>query len=125
MSGPDVLLGTVTLERSPAGGTVTDPAATFGVDVDLARDRVTYVDYVNFASLAGVDWDASVSFLPTSYLCELVGDLNKDGSVNIFDFGIFRANYASGDLICDLNGDGFVNVFDFGLFRANYGTSCP
>ena len=56
--------------------------------------------------------------------CVLIGDLNGDGSVNIFDFGIFRANYPTG-MICDLNGDGFVNIFDFGIFRANYGTSCP
>ena len=54
------------------------------------------------------------------------GDANGDGSVDLQDFGLLKANFgvtggatwAQGDF----NGDGNVDLQDFGLLKANFGT---
>jgi cytochrome c peroxidase len=53
-------------------------------------------------------------------------DLNGDKTVNIVDFGLFKAAFGPGPLSpdaehADLNGDGNVNIVDFGLFKALFG----
>lgn len=51
------------------------------------------------------------------------GDLNRDGTVNIYDYGIFHENY--GKTGCgnpaDINGDCVVNYLDYGILHQNYG----
>ena len=127
VSGSDVLLGTVTLDRATSTLPVADPAGLFGISVTLGRDRTTYPDYVNFASLAGTDLDSSVVFDPVNYSATIVlqGDINGDCVVDMMDFNILRANFgqaAPND--ADLNGDGTVDMMDFNILRANFGHSC-
>ncbi|MEM7806637.1 MAG: dockerin type I domain-containing protein [Planctomycetota bacterium] len=56
----------------------------------------------------------------------LPGDANGDGTVDLADFGILRANFGSTSgtfMTGDFNGDGNVDLADFGILRANFGTS--
>jgi hypothetical protein len=53
-----------------------------------------------------------------------IGDINRDGFVDIVDIGILIDNYALlpiVDIRCDLNNDGEVNIVDVGLIIDNYG----
>jgi len=56
-------------------------------------------------------------------LCD--ADLNNDGIVNIFDFGLFRKVYGTtgSDIDADFDGNGVVDLFDFGRFRKMYGSA--
>jgi hypothetical protein len=50
------------------------------------------------------------------------GDMNQDGSIDIFDFPIYDSdnlNFATGYLVTDINGDGSVDIFDFPIYDAN------
>lgn len=112
-----VLLATIVFQRESENV----PAIT----VDIGKGGT----YANFVTTDGdvLDGTARLEFLAASITpeCNLVGDLNGDGRVNLIDFGLFRENYgAVGSNIADLNSDGRVNLIDFGLFRSNYGTSC-
>jgi hypothetical protein len=55
------------------------------------------------------------------------GDLDGNSKTDVFDFGIFAANFAgtfpaiSGRCDGDLNCDGIVDVFDFGIFAGGFG----
>ena len=52
----------------------------------------------------------------------LPGDLNKDGTVNLFDYNILLENFGqTGENIADINRDGIVDIFDFYIFKKNYG----
>lgn len=48
------------------------------------------------------------------------GDLNCDGSVNIYDFSILLYNWGSNNPQADINGDGIVNLYDFSILMYNY-----
>jgi hypothetical protein len=48
------------------------------------------------------------------------GDLNKDGTVNIFDLSILLSNWDSSDPTADLNNDGIVNIFDLSILLSNW-----
>jgi hypothetical protein len=52
----------------------------------------------------------------------LLGDLNKDGKVNIFDYSIFTGEFGkTGSSVADMNFDGKVNIFDYTIFTGNFG----
>jgi hypothetical protein len=62
------------------------------------------------------------------------GDINEDGTVNVFDLGIFGGNYGKTGIgpgstayeqYSDLNQDGTIDVFDLGIFAGLYGTTYP
>ncbi len=55
----------------------------------------------------------------------LVGDLNTDGTVNVFDLSIFLSHWQqSGNAIQeDFNNDGAVNIFDLSIFLSHYGAT--
>ncbi len=132
VSGPDVLLGTVTFTRNTSVVPVADPATLFGLEASLGRDRTVHANYVNFASKAGVDLDSSI---PTSVSatytapCVLVGDIDANGIVDSIDYNLFRTSYGwtgtPGTNPSDLDSNGIVDSIDYNLFRSNYGQSCP
>jgi hypothetical protein len=51
-----------------------------------------------------------------------VGDINNDGSVNIFDLSILLSKWGTTDAASDLNKDGSVNVFDLSILLSHWGT---
>jgi hypothetical protein len=58
-----------------------------------------------------------------------LGDVNRDGLVNINDFGGFSANFGQATGMGwdqgDFNDDGAVNINDFGGLSANFGQPAP
>ncbi len=61
--------------------------------------------------------------LNTGSLPNKPGDVNGDGSVNVFDLSILLSNYgkAGNSGQGDLNNDGQVNVLDLSILLSNYG----
>jgi T5SS/PEP-CTERM-associated repeat protein len=51
------------------------------------------------------------------------GDINLDGTVNIFDINSVSANWGAAGPQGDANGDGIVNIFDVNLISSNWGAS--
>jgi dockerin type I repeat protein len=70
-----------------------------------------------FAALGGYFIFASHAATP------LLGDLNNDGVVNVFDLSIFLSHWqqSGSSLPEDLNNDGVVNIFDLSILLSNYG----
>ena len=71
---------------------------------------------------AGGDFSFSLRVLP--------GDFNRNGSVNLSDFGVLRANFGTGGVVRsvlqgDATGDGNTNLADLGVLRANFGKTTP
>ena len=62
-------------------------------------------------------------------LTAIVGDVNNDGSVNIFDINVVAANWGQSGPAGDTNGDHTVNIFDLNLVSVNWtpteGNSVP
>ncbi len=62
------------------------------------------------------------------YICSIPGDVDNDGTVNVFDFGIIASNFGATGLPPftggDTDGDGDVDVFDFSNLAANFGDNC-
>ncbi|MEM7806624.1 MAG: PEP-CTERM sorting domain-containing protein [Planctomycetota bacterium] len=129
------------------------PASPNGINETDATGDAALVDYLNNVYVAGdfvqlrLDYDA----LPVQFLSYVIwangngnapvltfetapvtpslpGDANGDGTVDLADFGILRANFGStmGTFATgDFNGDMNVDLADFGILRANFGTSTP
>lgn len=53
------------------------------------------------------------------------GDLNNDGTVNIFDISILLSDYNTADSTADCNGDGEVDILDLSVMFSHYGTDLP
>ncbi len=89
-------------------------------------------DAINHRS-TGYAWAENVGWINLDdairYVCSIPGDLNRDGVVDVFDFGELAANFGtSGNppfSSGDINGDGATDVFDFGDLAANLGDVCP
>ncbi|MFI4917509.1 MAG: M12 family metallo-peptidase [Phycisphaerales bacterium JB060] len=52
-------------------------------------------------------------------------DLNKDGSVDLFDFLAFQTAFDSGNPTADFNNDTVLDVFDFLEFQNQFAQGCP
>ena len=55
----------------------------------------------------------------------LQGDLNSDGTVNIFDYNLLLANFGNAECgnVADINVDCTVNIFDYNILLSNFGQS--
>ena len=51
------------------------------------------------------------------------GDINLDGTVNIFDINNVSSNWGTAGPQGDANGDGTVNIFDINLISSNWGAT--
>ena len=82
-------------------------------------DGVTYVPTLELATIKSGDISAAATFVPPN---QIEGDLDWNGSVNLSDFSIFRAQFGiSGPWSGDLDESLQVNLSDFSIFRANFG----
>ena len=52
-----------------------------------------------------------------------VGDINGDGTVNIFDLSILLSDWNTTTTAADLNHDSTVNIFDLSILLSNWGQS--
>lgn len=81
----------------------------------------------------GYAWAENVGWInlddAIEFICQIPGDLNFDGNVNVFDFSTFASNFGSSGnppfTNGDVDGDGDADVFDFGKFASNFGEACP
>ena len=53
----------------------------------------------------------------------IVGDLNNDGVVNVFDLSILLSHWGTNDATSDINHDGTVNIFDLSSLLSHWGQS--
>ena len=53
---------------------------------------------------------------------QYAGDINGDGSVNIFDLSTLLSHWGTADTASDLNHDGTVNIFDLSSLLSHWGT---
>ena len=89
-------------------------------------------DHAAFRS-RGWAWGENVGWINLDdairFVCSVPGDLDFNGAVDVFDFGLFAPNFGATGVPPftggDIDGDGAVDVFDFGLFAPNFGESCP
>ena len=51
---------------------------------------------------------------------KLIGDLNKDGKVNVFDLSILLSNWKKTKAEYDLNGDASIGIFDLSIMLSNW-----
>jgi hypothetical protein len=53
----------------------------------------------------------------------LIGDINRDGIVDIRDYGLWRQNFGATGLgiAADINADCIVDIRDYGVWRQNFG----
>lgn len=52
--------------------------------------------------------------------CEVVGDFDSDGDVDIYDFEVFASHWLSSEAQADFDGSGIVNLLDFGRIAGNW-----
>ena len=62
-----------------------------------------------------------VAVLIEAHASGLIGDLNNDGVVNVFDLSILLSDWGTTNATADLNGDGTVNVFDLSILLSHWG----
>jgi endoglucanase len=55
----------------------------------------------------------------------IVGDINGDGVVNVFDLSILLSDWSTSTAAADLNHDGTVNVFDLSVLLSHWGQTAP
>jgi hypothetical protein len=63
--------------------------------------------------------DVTYTFSP------IQGDVDNNGSVNVFDLRTVAAYYDQGNSTYDLNGDGIIDIFDLVVIGAKFGFTYP
>lgn len=92
--------------------------------IEFLRDRggaagqTAYDQWALLGRSAPVEMD-----LGAIELCR--ADFNRDGTLNLADFGAFQTAFALGDPRADFNGDGVLNLADFGAFQSAFALGCP
>ncbi|MCC6661449.1 MAG: hypothetical protein IT437_11245 [Phycisphaerales bacterium] len=83
-----------------------------------AKGQIAYDQWALLGRSAPVEMD-----LGTIQLCE--ADCNRDGVLNLADFGCFQTKFALADPVADCNKDGALNLSDFGCFMTKFALGCP
>ena len=109
-------------EASNGAGTLV--TLTFKV-VDFKSSTLT-LSQVYLVDSAGKRWEATtangVVTIPPEPAEEIVGDINRDGVVDILDLTIVGARLGQrGQNSADLNGDGLVDIVDLVLVASEFG----
>jgi hypothetical protein len=120
--GANLLTGAQTLTTSD--NTTWKLEGLAGLTNAVGQYTLTLASPAGISDLAGIPLAAPVSESWTRAPW-LPGDANLDGTVDLTDFGILKANFGAGDewLEGDFNVDGQVDLGDFGILKANFGLS--
>ena len=122
---------------------VSGEAALNGtLDVDLVNgyhpalgDSLTVLTFVsrvgtfggNSGTVLGGHLALAPQFTPNSLVLKALpavpGDINLDGTVNIFDINAVSSNWNTAGPQGDANGDGTVNIFDVNVVSSNWGAT--
>jgi hypothetical protein len=88
---------------------------------NLPQNRVIYNDNIKIGSEKATFAMMTPEYSGSS--SSLLGDLNNDGKVDIFDYTIFISEFGKtgSNLASDLNKDGKVDIFDYTIFSQNFG----
>ena len=83
------------------------------------------IDEVRISSVARTPEELSPNLQVEIPVAKLVGDVNGDGSVNIFDLVIAAGSFGKtgSGIMGDVNVDGGVNIFDLVIVAGNFGKS--
>ena len=111
-----------TLEASNGAGTLV--TLTFEV-IDFKASTLI-LSQVYLVDSDGTRWEATTQngavTIPPEPVEEIVGDINRDGVVDILDLTIVGARFGQrGQNRADLNGDGLVDIVDLVLVASEFG----
>lgn len=76
-----------------------------------------------FISDITTSWFDNRSHTPPTGSSTLLGDIDKDGSVNILDYTLLSNSFGTLNTASDINQDGIVNILDFTILSNNFGAS--
>jgi len=110
----------------PTGATISSGnfallAGSSARDAGADLSATFTADFLGTSRPQGSVWDMGAY----EYQVVLQGDLNSDGTVNIFDYNIMLTNF--GNSTCgnaaDINADCTVNIFDYNILLSDFGQS--
>ena len=118
----EVTLVANTLEASNGAGTL----ATLAFEVIDFKASTLILSQVYLVDADGKRWEATTESgqvtVPPEPVEETVGDINRDGVVDILDLKIVGARFGQrGENSADLNGDGLVDIVDLVLVAGEFG----
>lgn len=122
---------TITLGQSTTLSWTTTNAATvilsgFGLVPDSGTMSVSPTETTEYsvaASNPSLHLYKSTTVTVTPSSGTRIGDLNNDGTVDIFDYNILIGNFGrtGTGIVGDLNNDGKVDIYDYNLLVGNFG----
>jgi len=107
------------LSASYAPDSDMDPSVNVGADLS----SVFTTDKNGVSRPQGAVWD--IGAYEYAEIGALQGDLNSDGTVNIFDYNLLLTNFGNATCgnVADINTDCTVNIFDYNIMLTNFGQS--
>ena len=120
--GGEVTLVANALEASNGAGTL----ATLTFEVTDFKASTLTLSQVYLVDSDGKRWEATTAngivTIPPEPAEETVGDINRDGVVDLLDLAIVGARFGQrGTNSADLNGDGLVDIVDLVLVAGEFG----
>jgi len=116
---------------------VVDLAAGGVLNLTFYWNTVGVMSNINYTISAEADAVAGElevvdnTFVDGEVFVKIAGDVNGDGTVDIFDIGVISAHWYPGppigplgyDWYVDVNDDGAIDIFDVGIVSTNWGRS--
>lgn len=114
---------------TPSGGSATTIAADYAFRTTQAT-LGTFSNWALYQDPSSVGGQTVCNAVAATISGGVVGDINKDGSVNVFDLSLLLSSFGSNtsacvtapSYTCDLNSDNTINVFDLSILLSHYGT---
>ncbi len=100
------------------GSTLRTVQEIFGVGPFL-RQAATATDFSDLFTVS-LTSTVSVSPSPTVSPSHIIGDINNDGKVNVFDISILLSKWGTTDTASDLNANGKVDIFDLSALLSHW-----